>query len=248
MHKKLAIIILAAGRGKRLGGKTQKVARKLLNKPLLLYIIDTIDKLSPEKVVIIVGYKKEEIFEILKEKNVEYAEQLNPLGTGHAVLQADKNLNGFDGDVLILCGDVPLISKETLSSLIDKHRQDQNVGTILSVFMYDPFGYGRIKRDSKGSVHSIVEEINATAIEKEIKEINSGIYIFNSFELFNALKKVKKDKVKGEYYLTDVIKILYDEGKKIDTYTTDKLEECLGINTDDDFKRVELILKGNNNE
>ncbi|HNS32370.1 MAG TPA: sugar phosphate nucleotidyltransferase [bacterium] len=243
MGKKLAVLILAAGKGKRLGGQSQKVVRTLLGKPLLLYLLETIDSLHPQRIVLIVGYKKEEVFAQLKERKVEYAEQNLPKGTGHAVMQASSILKEYSGDILILCGDVPFITISTLRKLLEKHKKSGNCGTILTVVMENPFGYGRIKRNGKGSVKSIIEEINATGEEKEIKEINAGIYVFDKMELFKALNDVVPDKVKGELYLTDVVEILSSSGKKIDTHTTDKPEECLGINTLEDMIKAETFLK-----
>ena len=242
MDSDFAVIILAAGQGKRLGGESQKVVREILGKPMLLYLFETIEKLTPHKIIVIVGYKKEEVIEQLKNKKVEYAEQTALKGTGDAVLRAERHLRNYKGDVLILCGDVPFVTIETLNKLISTHRQKKNCGTILTAFVEDPTGYGRIKKDEQGRVLAIVEELNATPEEKSIKEINAGIYIFKKEPLFNALLKVQPDKIKNEYYLTDAVKILSDTGEIIGTYTTETPEECLGINNIKDIEKAVKFL------
>jgi len=242
MRTHLAVVVLAAGQGKRLGGKSQKVVRKILGKPILLYLLDTIEKISPDKIVIIVGHKKEEVFEQLKNKSVQYAEQNVPRGTGDAVMQAKKVLKNYKGDILILCGDVPFITAGTLGRLVRTHKMNENCGTILTAFLDNPTGYGRIKRNGDGNVLSIVEELNATERERTIKEVNAGIYVFNKSRLFYALDKVLPDKVKKEYYLTDVVSILSLYEKKIGTYTTERPEECMGINSIEDMEKAKRFL------
>jgi bifunctional UDP-N-acetylglucosamine pyrophosphorylase/glucosamine-1-phosphate N-acetyltransferase len=250
MKTNLAVIILAAGQGKRLGGESQKVVKKISGRPMLLYIVNTIEKLSPDRIILIVGFKKEEVFEQLKDRAVEYAEQKVLRGTGDAVMQAKNILNNYDGDVLILCGDVPFITESTLNSFIAKHRESGNCGTVLTAFLENPFSYGRIKRNGAGNVASIVEELNASEEEKAIKEINSGIYVIDNKSLFLALEKVLPDAIKKEYYLTDVIKILSSMGEKIGTYTTRSPQECMGINSIHDFEKAKQFLseRGENNE
>jgi len=242
MDSNLAVIILAAGQGKRLGGESQKVVREILGKPMLLYLFEAIEKLTPYKIIVVVGYKKEEVFEQLKNKKVEYAEQTVLKGTGDAVLRAEESLINYKGDVLVLCGDVPFVTIGTLNKLISTHRQKKNCGTILTAFLDVPTGYGRIKKDGQGRVLAIVEELNATPEEKSIKEINAGIYIFKKEPLFNALLQVQPDKIKKEYYLTDTVKILSDSGKIIGTYTTETPEECLGINSIKDIEKATQFL------
>jgi len=238
-------VILAAGYGKRLGGKTQKVVHKLLGKPILSYLLESVRKLELENIIIVVGYKKEEVFKELESfEDIKYVEQPVLLGTGDAVKRTESILKDYNGDILVLCGDTPFLRPETLKELSKIHQKEKSVCTILTAIVEDPTGYGRIKRDKDGKVVKIVEEVNATPEEKKIKEINSGVYIFNTPFLFPALSQIQPDPVKGEYFLTDVIKIFSQNNHKIATYCTPVAEEILGINTFEDLKKAEKILRG----
>ena len=243
MKEKISVVVLAAGRGKRLKSQSQKVTTLLSGKPILCYLFETIESISPDKIIVVVGHKKEDVFSQLEGKEVLYAEQPDLLGTGDAVMQAGPLLQPCKGDVIILCGDAPFISKATLEGLIKTHRQESNSVTLLTCFIDSPTGYGRIKRDSGGRVEGIIEDLNASEEEKSIKEINSGAYIFNAGELMEALGELKRDELKGEYYLTDTVSILADDGKRIGAYVTPNSEECIGINTSEDLKKAEKILK-----
>ena len=242
MDNKLAVLILAAGKGKRLGGQSQKVMRMIGGKPLIIHLLEKIEVLNPHKVILIVGYKKDEVLQYMKGRDVEYATQDIPMGTGHAVMQAAGLLKDYDGDVLILCGDVPFITVNTLKKLVNSHHRDGNSATILTFIAHNPFGYGRIKRNGSGSVESIVEEVNATCEERKINEVNAGVYVFDRKDLFSALEEVKPDNVKGEYYMTDAVEIMSAWNKKIETCTTGRHDECMGINTIEDLKRAEDFL------
>lgn len=243
MREKICVVILAAGEGKRLGSETQKVVKKLVGKPMLLYLMDTVKKIPPEKIVVVVGHKKKEVFEQLKDEDVIYAEQAEPKGTGNAVLVTEPIFKDYSGNILVLYGDMPFVTLETINALFTTQLETNAVCTILTGIVEDSTGYGRIIRDEKGEIKAIVEELNATEEEKKIKEINCGIYIFQREFLFPALKKLKPDPIKGEYYLTDVIKILKEEGRKISTYTTKLIEETIGINTPEDLKKAEKFLQ-----
>ncbi|MCM8804213.1 MAG: sugar phosphate nucleotidyltransferase [Candidatus Omnitrophica bacterium] len=239
----LVFVILAAGMGKRLGGENQKTVKKILGKPILKYLLETVKKFNPFKIIVVVGFKKEEIFKELKEENVEYVEQKELKGTGDAVLCSENILRDFNGDIVVLNGDTPFISEKTIKNLIRIHRENGNTCSFLTAILDNPMGLGRVLRNDKGNVIGIVEELNANEEQKLIKEVNAGVYIFNSKELFPALKKIKPDPIKNEYYLTDLIKIFYLENKKISTYTTDDPDETIGINTPSDLKKAKEFLK-----
>jgi bifunctional UDP-N-acetylglucosamine pyrophosphorylase/glucosamine-1-phosphate N-acetyltransferase len=241
--EKVVFVILAAGMGRRLGGKNQKTVKKILGKSMLSYLLETVKKFNPEKIIIVVGFKKEEIFEELKDEKVEYVEQKELKGTGDAVLRTESLLSDYDGDIIVLNGDVPFITEKTIKELIKLHRENGNSCSFLTTILDDPKGFGRIIKDGNGRVLEIIEEINANEEQKKIKEVNAGVYIFNSRDLFPALKKIKPDPVKKEYYLTDIVKILNSENKKILTYITDNPDETIGINTPEDLKKAEEIVQ-----
>jgi len=241
--EKLAFVILAAGMGKRLGGENQKTVKKILGKSMLSYLLETIKKFNPEKIIIVVGFKKEEIFEELKGEKVEYVEQKELKGTGDAVLCTESLLKDYNEDIVVLNGDVPFITEKTLRELIKIHRENGNSCSFLTVKLPDPKGLGRVIKDGNGKVLEIIEEINANEEQKKIDEVNAGVYVFNSKDLFPALKKIKPNPIKKEYFLTDIIKIFNSENKKISTYLTNDPDETIGINTPEDLKKAEKIIK-----
>lgn len=242
MDKKLTVVILAAGQGKRLGGKNQKVVYGLLGKPILSYLLETVKRLAPRKIIVVVGHKKEEVLAELQKETVFYAEQSQPLGTGDAVKQTEFLLKNYRGDILVLCGDVPFLTYRTLNKLLALHRRERSACTLLTARVKNPTGYGRIKR-TRGRVVGIVEELNASPREKCIREINAGVYVFKGTPLFQALRQVVPDPAKGEYYLTDVIKIFNRRKHKVSAYRTPCPEETIGINTREDLKEAEHFLK-----
>ena len=244
MKKNIAVVILAAGHGKRLGGKEQKTIKNILGKSIIGHLIETIKKLNPTKIIVIVGFRKEDVINAVGDEKVEFVEQHEILGTANAVSQAEKNLKNFNGRIIVLCGDAPFISLETLKTLIVQNANNSASCTILTAKFENPTGYGRIKRDPINNVIKIVEEANADNDEKKIKEINTGVYIFDKNDLFQKLHFIKPDPVKKEYLLTDIIELLYKTGKKVTTYVTGNPEETIGINTFTDFKKAEEYYMG----
>ena len=242
MHK-FCVVILAAGKGTRMKSSLQKVLHNLFGKSMISHIVEVVRQMKPEKVLVVVGHQKEQVKRELAGNSVGFVTQAVPLGTGHAVRQTEKSLKGYSGDVLILCGDTPLLRAETLRKLLKYHQKKQSAGTILTAFLKDPFGYGRIKRNGTGEVDAIVEEGDATPEERRIKEINSGVYLFSAPKLFQSLSRVKPDNVKGEYYLTDVIHILRSRGEIISACPIDQPEEILGVNTPGDLKMAQRVMK-----
>ena len=241
MEDRLAVIILAAGEGTRMKSEMQKVLHSLCGDTILKRILKTVKSLLPERVIFIIGYQKEEVKEEVKGEGVEFVEQKELLGTGHALLQAEKALDGFSGNILVLCGDTPLLSKETLRKLLLAHKTNDWSATILSASFDNPSGYGRIKR-KEGGIGKIVEELDASEEERKIREINSGVYLFKKEDLFPSLRQIRRNNKKGEYYLTDAIRILIEGGKRVNSYQTEYPEEVLGINTLEDLEKAKQIL------
>ena len=235
----LAVVILAAGKGKRMDSELPKVLHPLAGKPLIDHVLSAADDLCPDKTVIVIGHKREQIQAHLAGRNFQFAVQDPPLGTGHAVMQAEPILKGLDGDVLVLSGDVPLLQGATLARLFKVHQQKQNAATVLSCTIENPTGYGRIVRNQKGAFKAIVEEKEASPDIKQIKEINSGIYAFDSVSLFEYLRHVTPDNRKGEYYLTDVIGIMVEAKKPVEAHAIADFREVRGINTLQELQEAE---------
>ena len=191
----LATVIMAAGKGTRMKSDLPKVLHKINGRPLVHYVIDLAVKLHSEKTILIIGHEKEMVKIACKDLNVEFASQDQQLGTGHAVQMTEPQLGAYDGDVLVLSGDVPLLTQETIKTLIDEHKKSSATATLLTSELEDPTGYGRIIRDANGFVKKIVEHKDANEEELKIKEINVGIYIFDAKNLFAALKNVKNDNI-----------------------------------------------------
>ncbi|MCX7661824.1 MAG: sugar phosphate nucleotidyltransferase, partial [Candidatus Omnitrophica bacterium] len=214
----------------------------LLGKPLINYPIESMKKIGVEKIFVVVGYKKELFSSYLKD--VEVVIQRRLLGTGDALLSTEPYLRNFRGTIIVMSGDIPLVRKETLKNLIRKHKENKSFATILTAIMENPKGYGRILRNREGKVVRICEEtdLKERGLEK-IKEINGGIYCFESPQFFYYLKKIKINPRKKEYYLTDIIELLSKNNKKIFTYSVVDSEEVLGVNTRKDLSKAEKILK-----
>lgn len=243
--KDFKCIILAAGEGTRMKSSLPKVLQPVCGKPMLGYILKTVAKAGIKEVIVVVNAKSHgrQIKDFLG-KTVKTVEQKQLLGTAHAVIQARELLEKYKGNILIICGDTPLLTVTTVESLIKKHITTGASCTLLTAIMKNPTGYGRIVRDSLGRIKEIVEEKDASIYEKVIEEINTGIYCFKPEELFFSLKEVKSDNVKKEFYLTDVVKIFYRKGLKIDFAATNDTEEILGINTKNELARAQDVIRG----
>ena len=221
-----------------------KVLRLAAGKPLIGHVLSNVDFIDASDIVIVAGYKREMVFETLGDKYT-YAVQEEQKGTGHAVMMAKDAFKGYTGDVIILYGDMPLFKKETYKNLIKAHQESGADCTILTAITDDKLAYGRIIREN-GEVSDIVEEKDCTPEQKAIKELNVGVYVFKADSLFDNLDKIKNNNAQGEYYLTDIPKILIGEGKKIASYSTTDSMEILGVNTPEDLELCEKILGGKN--
>ena len=240
----LVTAIMAAGKGTRMKSDLPKVLHKINNRPMVHYVIDLAHEVQSQRIVLIIGHKKELVEKACAGMPVEFVYQLEQLGTGHAVQMTEPILKDFTGDILVLSGDVPLLTKKTIEDLIHVHEESAAVATMLTSDLSDPTGYGRVLRDEEGYVQKIVEHKDASDEELAIKEINVGIYIFRSADLFRALKKVDNNNVQGEYYLPDVIPMFISDGKKVMAVKTPHFDETRGINTIAQLKEAETILSG----
>lgn len=235
-------VILAAGKGTRMKSKLYKVLHPVCGKPMVEHVLEEVEAAGIENIVTIVGHGAEMVQNQLGERS-EFALQEEQLGTAHAVMQAASFLENKDGITLVICGDTPLISSETMDALF-KHHQDTNAKvTVLTAHAENPTGYGRIVRNSDGFVERIVEQKDATEEERQIQEINTGTYCFDNKLLFDALKKVGNDNVQGEYYLPDVLEILKDQGEIVSAYQTERFEETLGVNDRVALAQAETYMK-----
>lgn len=242
--EKPAIVILAAGMGKRMKSDKAKALHEISGKPMIMYVVETAKKVAGNDVVLVIGHQAEKVRKIVSENaNVIFALQKDQLGTGHAVSCALPYLPDHTKDVIILCGDVPLLTFETVMRLLKDHIIANRDISLLAVTIENPKGYGRVLFDEKMNVSGIVEEADASAEQKRIKTINTGIYCVKKEILFDSLKKIKSNNVQGEFYLTDIIELGYREGKVVGVLIGDDSEETVGVNTIYDLMTVENILR-----
>jgi bifunctional UDP-N-acetylglucosamine pyrophosphorylase/glucosamine-1-phosphate N-acetyltransferase len=246
----LDVLVLAAGLGTRMRSNLAKVLHRLDGRPLIDHVCRTATALAPRKIYVVIGHQGEDVKKaVLEELDAEHSEfvwQTEQLGTGHAVNAASKFLENEDSTLLVLSGDVPMIRAETLAALVQQHRNHRGKGaacTILTVKFDDPTGYGRIVRDQEGLFDRIVEQKDASDEERLIKEINSGIYCFDTRKLFSALSRVKNNNAQNEYYLTDVPALLRQEGETIAIYHHSDSHEIEGVNNRLQLAEMERVLR-----
>ena len=244
----LDVLILAAGLGTRMKSKRAKVLHELGGSPLIAYVCRTAQSLDPDKIFVVVGHQALEVTKVVQAgvgKLAEFVTQAQQRGTGDAVQSAHAQLQNRNSLLVILSGDVPLLKPETLERLIKEHRTTGATCSILSVKLENPTGYGRIVRDSQDGFTRIVEQRDATDAERKIREINSGIYCFDSGKLLAALDHVKPTNDQGEFYLTDVAEILMKQGDKVNVFLHDDAREVSGINTRAELAEFENLLRRN---
>ena len=241
--KELAVVILAAGKGKRMGGEYPKVLFQIKGKPIIYYLLETVYALAPERVIVVVGFMHNKVEQFLSSfPDIEFVYQSRLLGTADAVSRTKEILSDFDGDILVLCGDVPFIEETTIRELVRLHRENRAAATVLSAVLPDAKEYGRIIRTPSGELERIVEFKDATENEQAVREINSGIMIFRKGDLFDNIDNININNAQGERYLTDMIGLLKAAGKRTLAYPASDPMEVLGINSPDELFLAESYL------
>lgn len=239
--QELVTIVLAAGAGTRMNSSVAKVAHRICGKSLLSYVIDAATQTGSDTLVLVLGHQADQVRELAPDGALCVIQE-QQLGTGHAVMQAQDIIKNKKGTVLILCGDTPAVTGETLKAAYDYHQRQGNQATILTAHMDNPFGYGRIIRSSKDQVEAIVEQKDASDEQKIIKEINSGMYFFSIDSLLMALSQLDNTNNQGEYYLTDTIEIIIANGQKVGAYTVKDSAEIMGVNDRTQLDEAEHII------
>ncbi|MCX5897951.1 MAG: bifunctional UDP-N-acetylglucosamine diphosphorylase/glucosamine-1-phosphate N-acetyltransferase GlmU [Proteobacteria bacterium] len=239
----LAIILLAAGKGTRMKSDTAKVLHPVAGRPMLFYPLKISQAFSPQKLVVVVGHQAGQVEQVFSNEDLFFVRQEQQLGSGHAVAVTEETLRDFAGTVLIMCGDVPLIRVETITRLLNEHRQRDATVSVLTVNLQDPAGYGRVVRDAAGMIQRIVEHRDATGEQRRIQEINTGIYCCQSSFLYAALKNIEKNNDQGEYYLPDIIHLAVKEGKQALAVLTEDAQEVAGINDRIDLAEAERVMR-----
>lgn len=241
----LKAVILAAGKGTRMKSDLPKVVHTIEGKCLVDYAVEAALGAGAEDICLVVGYKHEVVREMIAHKDVKFVLQEEQLGTGHAVKCA-KEFLGEEGCTLILFGDTPLITAETLTRLKEHHVRNGNTVTVLSAMIEDPDGYGRIIRDADGKFVKSVEHKDASEAELKSHEINSGMYIFDTKELKDALEKIQPNNAQGEYYLPDTLTIIREKGLKVDAFALDDPEDITGVNDQEQLKSAAVVIRRRN--
>lgn len=245
--EQLKAVILAAGKGTRMKSDLPKVVHTIEGKCLVDYAIDAAEGAGATDICLVVGYKSEVVKSSIFHKNVKFALQEEQLGTGHAVKCA-RDFLGEEGQTLILFGDTPLITAETLKRLSEHHKKNGNTVTVLSAMVDDPTGYGRIIRDADGKFVKSVEHKDASPEELESHEINSGMYIFDTKELKEALDKLTPNNAQGEYYLPDTLTIIKNKGLKVDAFALEDPEDITGVNDQEQLAAAAAVIRGRQNK
>lgn len=242
--KNIAVIILAAGKGTRMKSSTAKVLHCIRQKPMIQFVVDTAVRLAGSDVIVVVGTQASSVMRVVSNEYpmVRFALQENQLGTGHAVLCAIPELGKNIEHVLILCGDVPFLKTTTLASLVETHVGQNNTITIVGAQLENPYGYGRLVVNGQNRVCCIVEEADATADEKRIQMINTGIYCVNRNALEAMLIRITPNNAQNEMYLTDIVGIAAESGHQIGLIECSDTSEILGINTVADLEKAESVI------
>jgi len=237
------VVVLAAGLGTRMKSELPKVLHLLYGQPLLAYVLRTAVSLPAERLLVVVGYREDLVRETFRGWPVGWVSQPRQLGTGHAAMQAAEALRDHEGDVVVLMGDAVFLEPETLRKALAEHSSAGARATVVTGVLEDPTGFGRMVRDTDGQVKAIVEERDASPQEKAIREVNSGCYVFDCGRLRSALEKLRPANQQKEYYLTDVVRLLVEEGDTVISVAAEDAREILGINTRAELAQAARLLQ-----
>ena len=239
-----AAVILAAGKSTRMVTDLPKVLHEVCGRPMMAYVVDACREIGIDRLVAVVGYRKDDVIAAFRdEPGLRFVEQKEQKGTGHAVLMCREALADFDGNVVVIAGDMPLLRTDTLRLLTDTHNREHSAVTLATAILDDPTGYGRIVRDAYGNLQGIVEHSDCTPEQLRIKEINPSYYCFDKKLLFAALEKVQPNNVKGEYYLTDALHILIRQGHRAVAITAVAAQDAMGVNSRRELAEVGKIMQ-----
>jgi len=240
-------VVLAAGKGTRMKSEKAKVLHEIFFRPMIHYVMDALVPLDLAEAVVVVGHQREEVQAALALFKPTFVVQEQQLGTGHAVLAAEKVLAGREGVVFILCGDTPLVQPETLRNMLARHQESGALLTVMTTVVDDPTNYGRIISSPDGSLLRIIEEPDADPEQKAIREINAGIYCVDNDFLFEALGKIGTDNKQGERYLTDIVKIANLTGLQVNRFACVDSQEILGVNSRVELAEAHAVVQGRRN-
>jgi len=240
-HPEVVSLVLAAGQGTRMNSDLAKVLHPVAGQPMLAWVLATLDRLGVGRVLVVVGHQRERVMAAFAGAEVEWVVQAQQRGTGHAVMMAGPALEDYQGTLLVVCGDTPLLRPGTLDHLLQTHAASGAAVTVLSMRLPDPTGYGRIVRDGADGIAAIVEERDATAEQRALDEVNSGIYAFAYPALSDALAHLTAHNAQGEYYLTDTVTLIQRAGRGAAVVCAEDARELLGVNTVDQLGEVETI-------
>jgi bifunctional UDP-N-acetylglucosamine pyrophosphorylase/glucosamine-1-phosphate N-acetyltransferase len=237
-------IILAAGESTRMVTQIPKVLHEVCGRPMLAYVLDACRQAGIGRIYVVVGCGKEQVIERFNgQDDISWVEQAEQKGTAHAVMCCKEYLSQFEGQVLILCGDGPLVRAETLKQLIEKHEAQGSAVTLATMVLDEPSGYGRIIRDDSGNIREIVEEKECSEEHRSVKEVNPSYYCFQKDALFEVLEKVRPDNVKNEYYLTDAVRLILAMGRKVTAVRAVKPEDAISVNSRAQLCKVNEIMQ-----
>jgi bifunctional UDP-N-acetylglucosamine pyrophosphorylase/glucosamine-1-phosphate N-acetyltransferase len=240
---KPTVVILAAGLGTRMKSGLAKALHPLAGRPLVQHVLNASMAVDPAKIVLVLGHQADKVRAAVEKYKPEFVLQYEQLGTGHAVRQARESIVDAAGPVMILCADTPLLTGGTLKEIVELHRKSRAVVTLITAEVENPFGYGRVVR-GKAGVMKIVEEKDATAAQKKIREVNAGIYCFEKEFLLASLDGLGKNNAQGEYYLPDAIALARKKKLRVSAFVCDNVDEVLGVNTRHDLSRAEAVMRG----